>query len=91
LDLSVFGYMAFIIVYSLRLRDFAVMKAIFIFPGLLGFLTLFARDSDEFYKKHFKKTRVRLAADTLMVALPLFYTADVIALIGHLALKRMTW
>jgi Dolichyl-phosphate-mannose-protein mannosyltransferase len=91
LDLAVFGYIAFIVAYSLRLRDYAAMKAIFIFPGLLGFLTLFARDCDKFYKKHLGNTRVRLAVDTLMVALPLFYTADVIALIGLLALKQMAW
>jgi hypothetical protein len=87
LDLAVFGYMAFIVAYSLRLRDYSAMKAVFIFPGLLGFLTLFVRESDEFYKKHCQKTSVRLAADTLMVTLPLFYTADVIALIGQLSLK----
>jgi hypothetical protein len=91
LDLAVFGYIAFIVAYSLRLRDYAAMKAIFIFPGLLGFLTLFARDCDEFYKIHLGKTRLRLAVDTLMVVLPLFYTADVIALIGLLALKQMAW
>jgi Dolichyl-phosphate-mannose-protein mannosyltransferase len=91
LDLAVFGYMAFIVAYSLRLRDYAAMKAIFIFPGLLGFLTLFARDYDEFYKRHFERTRIRLAADALMVTLPLFYTAEVIALIGQLALQQVAW
>jgi hypothetical protein len=91
LDLAALGYIAFIVAYSLRLRDFAVMKAIFIFPGLLGFLTLFARDYDEFYKRFFKNTPVRLAADMLMVALSLFYIADVIALIGQLAVKRVAW
>ena len=90
-DLAVFGYLAFIVVYSLRLRDFAAMKAIFIFPGLLGFLILFAREYDEFYKRHLEETSVRLAGDALMVALLFFYTADVGALIGQLAHKHVAW
>jgi len=89
LEFAVFGYITFIVVYSLRLRDFAVMKAIFIFPGLLGFVTLFARECDKFYERYFEKTSVRLAADTLMVALLFFYTTDVVALIGQLALKKV--
>jgi hypothetical protein len=91
LDLAVFGYLAFIVVYSLRLRDYAVMKAIFIFPGLLGFLTLFARECEEFYERHFEKPGVRLAADTLMVTLLLLYTADAVALLGQLTLQQVAW
>jgi hypothetical protein len=87
LDLAVFGYLAFIVAYSLRLRDYAAMKAIFLFPGLLGFLTLFARECDGLYKRHVGNPRVRLAADVVMVALLLFYTVDVVALIGQLAVK----
>jgi hypothetical protein len=91
LDLAVFGYMAFIVAYCLRLRDFAAMKAIFIFPGFLGFLKLFACQYDEFDKRHFEEISVRRAGDALMVALFLFYTADVGALIGQLAHKHVAW
>ncbi|MGH8071191.1 MAG: phospholipid carrier-dependent glycosyltransferase [Candidatus Entotheonellia bacterium] len=86
LDLAVFGYLSFIVVYSLQYRDYAVMKAIFIFPGLLGFLTLFARECERFYNTYDGNKMVRISADALLASLLLLYTADVIALIGQLGI-----
>ena len=38
------GYLAFIALYGYRYRDFATMKALFICPAALAFLTSFARE-----------------------------------------------
>jgi hypothetical protein len=87
LDLSVFGYIAFIIIYSLRYRDFSVMKAIFIFPGLVGFLSLFARECDRFYRWCNDKKLTRFSADLVFAFLCLLYTGNVIVLIAQLSAK----
>jgi hypothetical protein len=89
LYLSVLGYLAFIVVYSLRYRDYAVMKAIFILPGLLGFLMLFARECDAFYKRFTDKKVVRLSADMILLSLLFFYTVDILVLIGQLGMQRL--
>ena len=39
------GYFVFIIVYSLVYRDFSTMKAEFLFPALLPYVTWFAREA----------------------------------------------
>jgi hypothetical protein len=90
LDLTVFGYLAFIIIYSLRYRDYAVMKAIFIFPGLLGFLALFAREYDAFDKRYLAEMALRPAADMCIILLLFCYIADVIALIGQLLISTLS-
>jgi Dolichyl-phosphate-mannose-protein mannosyltransferase len=89
LHLSVLGYLAFIVVYSLRYRDYAVMKAIFILPGLLGFLMLFTRECDAFYKRFTDKKAVRLSADLILLSLLFFYTVDILVLIGQLGIQRL--
>jgi hypothetical protein len=88
LDLVVFGYLAFIVVYSLRYRDYAVMKAIFIFPALLGFMTFFAREYNAFYNRYLQEKPLRSAADISIMLLLFFYTVDVLALIGQLIVQK---
>jgi hypothetical protein len=87
--LAVWGYLVFIVVYALRLRDYAVMKAIFIFPGLLGFLMLFASECEAFYQRFADEKAVRLCADVILLALLSLYTVDILALIGQLGLRRL--
>jgi hypothetical protein len=89
LYLSVLGYLAFIVIYSLRYRDYAVMKAISIVPGLLGFLMLFARECDAFYQRFTDKKAVRLSADMILLSLFFFYTMDILVLIGQLGIQRL--
>jgi hypothetical protein len=91
LDFSVLGYIAFIVAYSLRYRDFSVMKAIFVFPALLGFLILFARECDRFYAWCHHKKPIRFSADMIFAFLCLLYTADVIVLIGQLSLIILSY
>jgi hypothetical protein len=38
--LTVAGYLAFVALYSVRVRDYSTMKQIFVLPGLLGFVAL---------------------------------------------------
>jgi hypothetical protein len=78
------GYILFIVAVRLRFRDFGAMKAIYVFPGLLGFLTLFARECDRFYALCMQKRILQLSADTIIMALLFFYVLDVTALIGQL-------
>lgn len=44
LALAAAGYLAFVAVYGYRFRDFATMKAIFVSPAALAYLTLFVRE-----------------------------------------------
>jgi hypothetical protein len=87
LDLAVFGYMAFIIAYSLRYRDSSFMKAIFVFPGLLGFLSLFACECDRFYRWCNDKKLAVMATESIFACLCLLYTGDVIVLIAQLGIN----
>jgi hypothetical protein len=84
LDLAVFGYIAFVVLYSLRYRDFSFMKAIFIFPGLFGFLILFAHECNHFYTWCKQKRGIQLSADLIFTLLLFFYMTDILILIAQL-------
>jgi Dolichyl-phosphate-mannose-protein mannosyltransferase len=90
LDLAVFGYLLFIVVYALRYRSFAVMKAIFLFPAVLGFVGLFAQECHRFYAWCAHHTLLRVATDSVFACLCLLYVVDVLVLIGHLGLQLWT-
>lgn len=85
--LSAFGYLAFIVLYSLRFRDYTLMKPIFIFPSLLAFLMIFMRECEKFYGWCNQIKAIRLCADTTFVLLFVFYTADIVALIAQLSIR----
>jgi hypothetical protein len=87
---AVFGYIAFIVIYSLRHQDFSFMKAIFIFPGLLGFLMLFARECNRFYAWCDQKRAIRVSADAVFVLLLILYAADILILIGQLGIAAFS-
>lgn len=89
LDLTVFGYIAFIVWYSLRYRNYQVMKAIFLFPGVLAFFTLFAQQCEQFYAWCNQKRAVRLSTDVTFILLLLLYVADVSSLIGQLSIELL--
>lgn len=42
-DVTVAGYLAFIVAFALAYRDFSFMKDIFVLPGILAFAALFAQ------------------------------------------------
>jgi hypothetical protein len=90
--LSVFvtvGYILFIALYALVYRDFAVMKAVFLFPALLPFSLCFVRGGD--WIDQFFSNRAQWAIYVLeagISALLLLYLLDVATLIQHLTLIR---
>ena len=85
LVLAATGHLAFVAVYGYRYRDFATMKAIFVCPAALGFLTWFVRELERpatgaygFFMK-----AARASAWLLCLA----YAVDVGALIYWLAVR----
>ncbi len=46
LVLTAAGYLAFVALYSVRVRDYSTMKQIFVLPGLLGFVAFTAKGID---------------------------------------------
>jgi hypothetical protein len=84
------GYILFIVAVRLRFRDFGAIKAIYIFPGLLGFLTLFARECERFYRRCEQSRILRLSADTIIMSLLFLYVLDITALIGQLSFSLVS-
>jgi hypothetical protein len=78
--LCALGYVAFLIVYTLTYRDFSTMKAEFLFPGLLVFLSLFAWEADR------AAAWLRSTMGWVVAALLGFYLADVMVLLVRLAM-----
>jgi hypothetical protein len=84
-QLSVAGYIAFDIIFVLRYRDYSFMKALYLFPAFLAFLTLWANEYDRFLNRFGRAAAPRLAADTALGCLLILYTADVVVLIDQLS------
>lgn len=84
LFIAVLGYVAMMIYLSLRYRDFSFMKAVYIFPGLLGFIWLFAGEYSRFYEWSKRRVLVGLLSDVVLVLLLFFYVTDVLILIDQL-------
>jgi hypothetical protein len=83
LMVTVVGYLVFSVLYSLLHRDFAAMKIIYIFPGLLAFMLFFARAYELFYRWVRRRFVLRLT-DFLLLFLILLYVLDVAVLIRQL-------
>jgi hypothetical protein len=75
------GFVSFLILYSLRHRDFASVKAVYVYPGLLAFVVLF-RQGYALLRGH---ARLRAGADAAIAALCALYLADVGSVIVRLA------
>ncbi len=74
------GFIAFIVVYSLRYRDFSTMKAEFLFPGLLAYVFFFADEvarSDARYRGH---RRLPYVAGWAFALLLVLYVTDTLIL-----------
>jgi hypothetical protein len=84
LDAAGVAFLAFIVVYTARYRDFSFMKTIFILPGLLGFLHWFLRGYTAILTR-VGGSRVAVAAliGSMVALLPL-YMADLVTLILHI-------
>lgn len=78
------GFIAFIVVYTLRYRDFSTMKAEFLFPGLLAYFLLFADEVGRAATRYTRHPRLRRTAGFLFAALLVLYVTDVMILAAQL-------
>ena len=81
-SITFIGYILFEIMYALAYRDFAVMKAVFIYPALICFPVLFV-SAVEYIKSRRKGNNIWLNCIfiTWMVILFGLYTADIVTMI----------
>lgn len=83
-DIFLFGYILFILSYTLTYRDSGTMKAIFIFPALLSVIHLFSKGFDRICKQYAKSI---LVLDLFFGILFILYLLNISFLIFHLLLK----
>ena len=79
--LAAAGYLAFVAVYSIRLRDYSSMKQIFIVPALLSFVAMFAAGVERLRASRWVPWRVVGAVLGLLLAA---YLVDAAILIRDL-------
>jgi hypothetical protein len=91
LIISSIGYILFIVALRLQFKDFGAIKAIYFFPGFLGFFLLFARECERFYVWCADKKIVRRSADAIFTALCILYAADAAALLAQLGYSMTFW
>jgi len=83
------GFVLFIILYALEYRDFSVMKAIFIYPAMITFPLLFVRAGESLIARLTERFRwIRTGFAIWMVALFVFYSADIITMTALLYSRR---
>lgn len=82
LTAAAWASVAFIVLYSVSYRDFATMKAEFLFPALLAFAWLFASELDRVRERI--AGRWRHAAPALCFALACLYAIDALILAAQL-------
>lgn len=78
------GHILFIILYAFEYRIYTVMKAVFIYPGLLAFLVFFMKGAVVISSRLQLENRYITTAFVLMTVLPILYTLDVAILILQL-------
>ncbi|MGD0610792.1 MAG: glycosyltransferase family 39 protein [Anaerolineales bacterium] len=78
------GYIAFIISYSLVYREFPVMKAIFIFPGLLAFNAFFVQGARKIMNWFNRRGWLVWLFQAALFGLLALFVADILLLIVQL-------
>jgi hypothetical protein len=78
------GYILFSALYALEYRIYVVMKAVFIYPGLLAFLVFFLKAVNIIF--FYTKTRnwAVIGSTVWIIALLFLYVLDVTSLVFHL-------
>ena len=84
LTLAAWGSLAFLVLYSMSYRDFATMKAEFLFPAVLAFAWLFGSELDRVHARTANLRGWRHVVPALCVALACLYIADVVILAAQL-------
>jgi hypothetical protein len=79
-EITFWGYIAFLILYSMMYRDYSVMKTIYIYPAVLPFLAYFIRAGEILTSR--KWFAIFLTSITLILVI--LYTAEITSLIVHL-------
>jgi len=80
LAVTAFGFLSFIVVYTLSYRDFSTMKAEFIFPGLLAYVCFLADETERTIDRHNATAALRRATRWVYVILLSLYVTDVVML-----------
>ena len=80
LVLTALGFIAFIILYTLRYRDFSTMKAEFLFPGLLAYVFIFADEVTRASARYARHQRLRELSAWMFALLLMLYVADIVIL-----------
>lgn len=82
------GYIAFALLYAFEYRVYTVMKAAFMYPGLLAFLIFFIKGLTEISSRwNVQKWQMRVVG-IVMTTLVVFYILDVVTLVVHLLPNR---
>jgi hypothetical protein len=90
LVLTAAGFLAFVALYSVRVRDYSTMKQIFVLPGLLGFVAFTAMGIDRVATRSAGNRRAALlsrAATTGVFLVALASAVDVALLIRDLSVQ----
>jgi hypothetical protein len=82
------AYVLFIMVLSSTYRDFALMKVIFVYPGMLSCLYFFTIGCSRLYEKIKKYME---AYDLIFVALSALYAIGIVGLIIHLLILQFSF
>lgn len=85
LGLCVFGYLGFIVLYTWQYRDYATMKAIFIYPGLLGMALLLGGMGERIYGWVSTRPVLRFGIGAAIAGLLGGYLIEVGILVGQLS------
>jgi hypothetical protein len=89
-DLTVLGYLAFIVQLFLKYRNTGWFKGIYIFPAGLAFLVVLSDEYERFYAWCKSREQVRLFADSVIAALLVLYVIDATFLAGQLSVGAVS-
>ena len=83
-DTLFWSYLAFIILYAFRFRDFSVMKTVFIYPAMLAFLVLFIKAGDAIQRLTKENKWFIATLSSVVAVLVILYSLDIYTLSKHL-------
>lgn len=82
--LLIIGYLSFAVLYAFQYRTYNVMKAIFIYPGILAYTGVSAHMLNIFFSSHRTSNTLKYLIATLLFLLIIFYVADLYVLFMQL-------
>jgi hypothetical protein len=83
-DALFWSHVAFIILYALQFRDFSMMKAIFVYPGILSFTVLFIQSGNAIQRRLRKNKWFFPTFYVVVTVLVILYSLDIYTLSSHL-------